>query len=480
MTRPERQVYLLDPKHLSPETIAVTFAKTSRSPQRFAEIAADLTDEKSAEFHEKWVVGYGHASVAEHAILHIAVENISRLAVESLESCRLASYTEKSTRYQKWSDEVYHLPEELNNHPLNNLYESTIQELFAAYQQALPQVKALIQQQIPAREGESEIAWERRVRSRYVDVCRFYLPAAALANVGVTINARALEHLISKMLSHPLAEVRQTGEALKSVGQACAPTLIKYANPIPYLENAQQQLQNLSKVLPPNMQNQDWCNLVSWQANSENRVLAAALYREAGLGYAHCLEWVESASPADRSQLTSIILDNLEKFTIPLRELEYATFTFDLILDQGAYFELKRHRMMTQTPQPLNTLLGYAMPRAIVLAGLEDHFRAAMNSAHRAFQRLAEWNPGIAAYVVPNAFNRRVLLEMNLRSADHLLALRSADNAHFSVRRVVQRMAEQLRAALPLFAPYLRCNPHETWQGIQAEYFAATNLRADD
>ena len=77
---PERQVYLLDPQHLPPETIAVTFAKTSRSPQSFREIAAELTEEKSAEFHDRWVVGYGHSSVAEHAILHIAVENISRLA----------------------------------------------------------------------------------------------------------------------------------------------------------------------------------------------------------------------------------------------------------------------------------------------------------------------------------------------------------------------------------------------------------------
>jgi hypothetical protein len=31
----ERKIYLLDPRKLSPETIAVTFAKTSRSPQSF-------------------------------------------------------------------------------------------------------------------------------------------------------------------------------------------------------------------------------------------------------------------------------------------------------------------------------------------------------------------------------------------------------------------------------------------------------------
>ena len=30
---PERQIYLLDPQKIDPETIAVAFAKTSRSPQ---------------------------------------------------------------------------------------------------------------------------------------------------------------------------------------------------------------------------------------------------------------------------------------------------------------------------------------------------------------------------------------------------------------------------------------------------------------
>ncbi len=477
---PKRQVYLLDPKHLSPETIAVTFAKTSRSPQRFIEIAAELTDEKSAEFHEKWVVGYGHASVAEHAILHIAVENISRLAVESLESCRLASYTEKSTRYQKWSKEDYHLPAELENHPLQSLYQETVLGLFQAYEEALPKLRTLIQHQFPAREGESESAWERRIRSKYVDIARFYLPAAALANVGVTINARALEHTLTKMLSHPLSEVRQTGEEMKRVAQECVPTLVKYANPSPYLQNARQQLQALleqDETTPPPS---DWCNLIFWDAQAEDHILAAALYRVSLMDYAQCLQTVQHADAALRRQIADTLLGGLEKHTIPLRELEYSTLMFDLYLDQGAYFELKRHRMMTQTPQLLSTHLGYAIPRGIVLAGLEDHFRNAMRMAHLAYQQVAQFNREVAAYVVPNAYNRRVLLQMNLRSADHLISLRSADNAHFSLRRVVQRMAEQIKAVMPLFAPLLRNNPAETWQSIQQNYFYDTCVMVED
>src|SRR5512137_617431 len=139
---PLRQIYLLSPKEFSPETIAVAFAKTSRSPESFREIAAGLNEEKSARFHEKWVVGYGHASVAEHAVLHIAIENVSRLAVECLESNRLASYTEKSTRYQKWAPEAFFIPPELADHPLLEKYTEICRLLFGSYEQSIAPVRA--------------------------------------------------------------------------------------------------------------------------------------------------------------------------------------------------------------------------------------------------------------------------------------------------------------------------------------------------
>src|SRR5512135_2136757 len=183
MTPAKRDIYLLSPKELSPETIAVAFAKTSRSPESFREIAAGLSDEASAKFHERWVVGYGHASVAEHAVLHIAIENASRVAMEAIESNRLGSYTEKSTRYQRWDPDAFHVPAELEDHPLREQFVATCRELFEAYAASLEPVQRLVQAASPRRENESEEAWDRRIRSQYVDTCRFFLPAASLANV---------------------------------------------------------------------------------------------------------------------------------------------------------------------------------------------------------------------------------------------------------------------------------------------------------
>ncbi|MGH9199288.1 MAG: FAD-dependent thymidylate synthase, partial [Acidimicrobiia bacterium] len=195
-----RDIYLLSPRLLPPEVIAVAFAKTSRSPKPFREIAAELTQEQSSEFHEKWVLGYGHGSVAEHAVLHLALENLSRLAIECLESNRLCSYTEKSTRYQIF--DTFYFPPALAASPHAGRYVDTCRQLFETYQASLDPVRKVIEDWYPRKDGEADRTYAARIRSKYVDVCRFLLPCATLANVGMTANARALEHAITKMLSH--------------------------------------------------------------------------------------------------------------------------------------------------------------------------------------------------------------------------------------------------------------------------------------
>jgi thymidylate synthase ThyX len=466
---PEREIYLLSPRALSPETIAVAFAKTSRSPDSFRAIAAELSDEKSAQFHEKWVVGYGHASVAEHAVLHIAFENVSRLAIESIEGNRLASYTEKSTRYQKWGPDDFTIPPDLEGHPLCGEYVETIRFLFKTYADSLEPVRSLILERFSRRENEKDEAWDRRIRSKYVDVCRFILPAASLANVGMTANARVLENMIRKMLSHELAEVRQIGEKVKEVALGETPTLVKYADAVPYLAETINEFNNRDMIHRVPTEN-EWCTLIDYDKEGEKRILAAALYRFGEMSYADALAYVKSLDDVEEMNLAESLLGRLGKFDIPLRELEYSTYTFDLVMDQGAYAEFKRHRMMTQTPQKLTTRLGYAIPRLITEAGFGIQYEAAMQSAAQMYEKLYQFNPNVAQYVVPNGFNRRVLAEFNLREAFAFCQLRSAANAHFSIRRIAQRIYEELARVHPLLTKYMKLHD-ETWKSVEENYF---------
>lgn len=468
-----REIYLLDPKILSPETIAVTFAKTSRSAQTFREIAAELTDEKSADFHEKWVVGYGHSSIAEHAVLHIAVENLSRLAVECLESNRLAAYTEKSSRYQIWDEDHFYIPPELSGHPLESEYVEVNTMLFKHYQQAVRAVTEYLKVNQPQKEKESDRGYEQRMRTCCADVCRFYLPASALANVGMSINARSLEHALSKMLSHNLAEVREIGQEIKQVAQANVPTLVKYADENDYLKNLD-QIYSQTRLDPSKDtgHNRNWFTYIGSTENGEEKVLAALYHRFGQASYKQCLDAVSALSFEEKQRMAADLLGTLSEFDIPARELEYAHISLDVVLDQGAYFELKRHRMMTQTPQRLTTHLDYAVPSLLEKAGLSEQFKADMEIVKLAYGKISQFNVHVAAYIISNAFNRRVLLQMNLRSALHFIKLRSAPNAHFSMRQLALRLAEELRDRFPLFSPYFLSGSYETWQSISGEHFS--------
>jgi thymidylate synthase ThyX len=467
------QIYLLDPKKLSPETIAVTFAKTSRSPQSFNEIANELSEEKSADFSEKWIVGYGHSSVAEHAVLHIAIENVSRLAVECLESNRLASYTEKSSRYQIWGLDHYYTPAEISGTPFEDLYTRTCQRLFVNYEKAVDKVKAYLEKTYPQAENESPAAFRSRIRTLGADVCRYYLPACSLANLGMTINARALEHAICKMLSHPLEEVQLIGKEIKKVSQENVPTLVKYADRNACDIQTSQDFSDFAKSLDLSKNAPlDWLSVEESDKEGEEHILAALLVRFGECSFRQALDKIRQLPEGEKHKLAAFLLGHLGEHDIPLRELEYAGITAEIVLDQGAYFELKRHRMMTQTPQRFTARLGYAIPRLIADAGLEDAFISDMEEVKQVYEKLSKFNPEVAAYILPNAFNRRILLETNLRSAYHFIRLRSAPNAHFAIRRVAQRLADEVQVRFPLFANYFKPSSGETWKSITDEYFS--------
>jgi thymidylate synthase ThyX len=467
----DRDIYLLDPKELSPEVIAVAFAKTSRSPESFREIAAGLTDEKSAEFHDKWVVGYGHASVAEHAVLHLALENVSRLAIEAIESNRLASYTEKSTRYQVFDRDAYYTAAKIAASKYGDVYRDTIHLLFDTYFASIEPVRAVILKKYPRHEGENEKKYEGRIRSKWIDNCRYLLPTATLANVGMTANARVLEHAISKLLSHPLEEVREIGAEMKHVAQSEVPTLVKYAQRSEYLEK---QLRKSEGGRRNEGVSREAVTLVAYDQDAEVKVVAACLYRAGGIDFEQATAQAKAMNVEQRREFIGLALTDRGEFDMPLRELEHTTMTLDCVMDQGAYFDVKRHRIMTQTPQPLGVELGYAVPKAITEADFAAEYDRAMEAAARAYHEIAAEFPHEAAYVVPNAYNRRVLLTMNLRELFHFTQLRGAPNGHFAYRRIAVKAYEIAKEMYPAFAPFMRCATYPAAAEIEREFFART------
>ena len=452
-----RRIYPLSPRDLTEEQIAVTFAMTSRRPEPFDEISAQVSAERAADFNERWVVGYGHASVAEHAVLHLAVENISRLAGDALEDNRLASYTEKSSRYQVIDPDSFHVPNELKTEPaLRSRYVAVCRSLFVTYARLIQGVIEHLQSCQPRRENENNGAYALRLRRQATDACRAILPASTLTNVGFTANARTLEHAISKLMSSDLAEERDVGSDLREQGRSITPTLVKYADHNPYL--AEIRRVGYTNIDEPGREPRGSVQLLDFDADASLRLCAALLFRRGG-NYSDALATAQGMSEVERFAIIHEAVRNIGPHDPPPREFELVDFAFEFVFDYGALREFRRHRMQTYISPPLTVRDGYMTPSLIEEAGLSGLFEGAISESDGLFRTLAAENPALAQYAVTHAHRQRVLSKMNLRECYHLFKLRSSRQAH---RSISEPVLEAMRLAVEAHPELFRHLPLRT------------------
>ncbi len=482
VTNLDQPVFAL--QHLPEEVIAVLFAYYSRSRESLRRnllgliTAGDLdllaTDPmhasgappelshaqtKARQFHEKWVVGYGHASVAEHAVAHLAVEDVSIIASKVIEDMRLASYTEKSTRYVAFDmKQYYHLPE-LQGTAAEALYHDTVQELFQTYNALLPDLIEAVKRDWPRRPKQTERGHHTACRAKALDILRYLLPAGTLTNLGITINGRALEHLLTKMLSHPLCEVRQLGERLKTEAQKIIPTLLKYAEPNAYMAETETAMQTLADtLLSPAHEARDEpeVRLVQAPNAAEETLVAAILYSYSQASWPQVIQRVRAFSRTQLQDVIDAYLCRRGPHDQPLRALEHLTYKFEILVDYGAYRDIQRHRMATQTRQMPSPRHGYSVPEEVIQYGVHETFDTCMQRAADAYEQIGRAQPHAAPYVLPLAYRCRVLITWNLRELHHFVQLRSAKQGHVSYRRIAQDVYRALDAHHPLLARYIR------------------------
>jgi len=417
-----------------------------------------LTDEKSADFHEKWVVGYGHSSVAEHATLHLAIENVSILATKIIEDNRLASYTEKSTRYQVFDRTRYLKPDNIMRSTYGRIYEKTIDFLFDTYTEMEPAMNEFIRSKYP-QNGTPERSYNANTRARVCDNIRYLLPTATLTNLGLTANARVMEHAIAKLLSHPLAEARQIGAEMKKEALKVTPTLIKFADENKYLSETERSFESIANILiNENPEPTPPVKIVSYDEDAEERIIAAILYRFSDVPFHQALRTVKTMPAKQKERIMDEALARRASFDAPLRELEHAYYTFDILMDYGAFRDIQRHRMCTQTNQRVTTIHGFDIPEEITEAGEAEKFREAMYAGSELYDKMKTEFPHEAQYVVPLAFKKRVLITWNLRELHHFISLRSGSKGHISYRRIAQECWHKLNEVQPLLAKYIRVN----------------------
>ncbi len=459
-----RRIYPLAPQEMTEEELAVIFAMTSRRPEAFSEIRDLVTAEKAADFHERWVLGYGHASVAEHAVIHMAVENISRLACDTLEDNRLASYTEKSSRFQILDKDSFYVPRELKSSPkLEQVYVEGCKRLFELYERLLGGVTEYLRINVPQRDEERDGAYNLRLRRQAIDSCRFVLPASTLTNVGVSMNARSMEHAIRKLLSANLEEENDIGQIIKEQGRTITPTLIRYAEPSHYLERTREGISTLTSAQLPQLASRRGLSeiqtdLLWYDTDAQIRLICSLLFPHSLLSYSEIWETVTEMSSEGQRSIVEAALENLGPHDAPIRELEMTDYSFEFLMDYGAYREFKRHRMQSYVAQPLTVDLGYICPPLIQESGIECLFQDAMDVSASVFDsiRQSNMNARLAEYVVTHAHRRRVLSKMNLRECYHFFKMRTQPQAHFTIQEAATKAMQLVENVHPLLLRYVQ------------------------
>ncbi|MDP2750909.1 MAG: FAD-dependent thymidylate synthase, partial [Nanoarchaeota archaeon] len=449
-----RRIYTLN--GLPPEVVAVTFAKCSRSPEAFDVISKELNEDLSRKFHERWIVGYGHSSVAEHAILSIAIENVSILATKVLEDNRLASYTEKSTRYQVFDINRYYRPVKIMNSKHAELYVNTCNMLIDVYTEMFPKMLAFVKSKNPKTDDVDQNLYEVRMKAKALDNVRYILPVGVLTNLGLTINARQLEHAITKLISSPLDEMKEIGVEIKEAALKVTPTLVKYANYNEYIAELPKRINFANENLKIQKPDDSYrAMLVEYDRDAEDKVVASLLYGTSNYSYQQIKERIKLIKNEEKIQIIDAAVRGIGKFDSTPREFENTYYTFDILMDYGAFRDIQRHRICTQLNQKITTNHNYSLPGEIIEAKLEKEFIEAMKKAKDAYDTISKEFPEETAYLVPLAYKKRVLMTMNLREVCHFVKLRSGKMGHISYRRLAQQMWELVNDKHPLLARYI-------------------------
>jgi thymidylate synthase ThyX len=470
---------------LPEEVIAVLFAYYSRSRDdlrtNLARLLADqdlgvvdsdaiarpalaLATEKARVFHEKWVVGYGHASVAEHAVVHLAIENVSIVASKVIEDLRLGTFTEKSTRYVVFDQHSYVEPPGLSP-GAGATYRSIVERLFRVYLDLMPKVMDALRARTPRAEGQSDAAYAGAIKGQACDLLRGLLPAGTRTNLGLTANARALEGLLTKMLSHPLGEVVLAGEAMLRASLHVAPTLVKYAARNEYRAGLGKAVGDVLRCVytPPagggstTVVLTQPVRLVRHDKDALERVALALAYDGAD-PHAHASGLIDGLRHAGARELQDVVAAAFAgrgPHDPAPRGLEASAMTFELMLDYGAYRDLQRHRLVSPATQRLTCHLGFETPAELADLGFADPYQEAIFGVYDLWLTLDD-HPLEAQYAVPLAYRVRTLWTLNLRELFHVIELRSARQGHPSYRRIAQGLYRTASVVHPWLKDLIR------------------------
>ena len=430
---------------LTPETISAAYARISRStkPLKYLREEAANDIKSSRDSNENIVYGYGHSSIAEHSVFNFDITEVSRLAVETIEERRLGSFTEKSQRYVKIG-ESFMIPNEILNAPLKEDFLRIINADFELYSRLFDKLKPYFLERYSAKDEKIPLNYAK-------EDARYILPLCTTTQVGMTMNARTLVHLIKRLREKGFGELEETALALETQAKEVAPSLIKRAFDINTIKKIQTNILEIAKDIPSGIKYNSPVNLIDYPEDDSAEIIAGLLFSNSNGDYKSLLDLVKTHPSKDKENLLKkAVFQHLSKYDSLPRGFELGDFTYQLIVSSSCYAQLKRHRICTLLPQNYDFDLGAEIPDSIKKIGMEHQFLEQINKRREVYQRMENIKPGLGAYCLTNANQRRVFLKINTRSLYHFSRLREDEYSQWSIRGIANEMLMQAKKVAPI------------------------------
>ena len=493
-----------------PETVkGALFARYSRYPgtlrrlflDEFADslpatgaVASYDGDEgaRAAQLYERIFVGYGDDSVAQLGGAHVAAEWCSNVLTKILQRPRLGAYLEQSTRYIAYDRPMPGAGGEgaptgatpaaggagpryryYRDARLGPAYERAMDGLFDTYAQALPEVRAWVDETFPRAGGEAPAARARAVNAKALDLLRGLLPASSLSHMGIYGTGQTYEQLILHLIGHPLPEARRYGRLVLDAIKAVMPSFVaRVERPdrggewVAHLEqrraSAERWASRLGLDRPEAGQDRASVRLTHVDGDEE-QLLAALLFESSATSEAAARDAVDRLSGEERAEaIRDLVGDRRNRRHRPGRGFEALRYRFEVVSDYGAFRDLQRHRMLTVQWQPLSPDLGAGVPDEVAAAGLHDAYTRALDASATEYHRLVDAGHAESApYALCLGYRIRYVLDLDAREAMHLVELRSGREGHPTYRAVAHEMHRLIGEVHPAVGAAMTHVDHE-------------------
>lgn len=441
---------------------------------------AVVNSRRARDFFRKWLAGFGDDSIAQMAGGHIYLENISIVATKILEDFRIGlAPLEKSTRYVMFDQKMggrwlYFVEPDLAKSKYGKEYLKIMNMIFRRYAASFEPLSKYLRKKFPKETDQTDRAYNETIKAKACDVLRLYLPAATLTNVGFFGVGQAFDYLLTKCHVHPLWEIRQLAQDIEKELSQIIPSLVyKASSPLgkmhqKYLATTEQTLEKTTQRLLGSLGSnpkegrtlsggESGIDLVEWDADAQDRIIAALLYKYSKLGFREIKEKVRKLSAKQKlAVIQKVIAKRKFRQHKLVRAFENTYYKFDIVANLGMYRDLHRHRILTQERQRFTTELGFDIPEELRLSKLAASYADTAKKVDQFYKKVAKNFPNQVQYAVMLGHRIRWYQWENLRELAWETELRTGPQGHPHYRRIEHLKVKAVAKVHPVLAATLK------------------------